>query len=60
LGSDYLKVACMGLSYMICLLAASFSDEVFNYKGMITFSAILIAGLLATGLSLKGAVNESV
>lgn len=53
-GDDYLKVACMGLAYMICQLTASFGDEVFNSKGIISFSAIIIAGLLATGLSLRG------
>ncbi|HQS58839.1 MAG: hypothetical protein B7Y56_12430 [Gallionellales bacterium 35-53-114] len=53
-GNDYFKVACMGLAYLICQIAASMSDEVFNSKGMITLSAIIIAGLLATGLSLLG------
>ena len=54
LGSDYLKVACMGFSYMICLFFASFSYAMFDSKGTITFSAIIIAGLLATGLSIMG------
>lgn len=54
LGNDFLKVACMGFAYMICQLVASLGDEVFNHKGSVTFSAIIIAGLLATGLSLMG------
>ena len=54
LGDDYLKVACMGLAFMICQFTASLSYEVFNSKGIISFSAIIIAGLLATGLSLMG------
>lgn len=57
-GSDFLKVSCMGLAYMICQLAASLGDEVFNSKGIISFSAIIIAGLLATGLSLMGRETE--
>jgi O-antigen ligase len=52
LGNDHLKVACMGLAYMICLLAASIGDEVFNHKMSVSFSAVVIAGLLATGFSL--------
>jgi O-antigen ligase len=59
-GNEYLKVACMGLAYLICQLAASLSDEVFNSKGMITLSAIIIAGLLATGLSLLRRKHEGV
>jgi len=57
-GNDYLKVVCMGLAYMICQLTASFGDEVFNHKGSVSFSAIIIAGLLATGLSLMGRGTE--
>ncbi len=57
-GDDSLKVACMGLAYMICQLAASLGDEVFNHKGSVSFSAIIIAGLLATGLSLMGRETE--
>ena len=57
-GNDFLKVACMGLAYMTCQLAASLGDEVFNHKGSVTFSAIIIAGLLATGLSLMGRETE--
>lgn len=53
LGKDYLKIACMGLAYMTCQLAASWGDEVFNSKGMIIFTAIIVAGLLATGYSLQ-------
>ncbi len=51
--SSLLKVSSMGMVYMVCQLTASFSDEVFNSKGMITFSAIIIAGLMASGLSIK-------
>jgi O-antigen ligase len=50
-GDDNLKVACMGLAYMTCILTASIGDEVFNSKSSVTFSAFIIAGLLATGLS---------
>lgn len=57
-GNDYVKVVCMGMAYMLGLFAASMSDEVFNSKSMITLSAIIVAGLLATGLSLRGGKHE--
>lgn len=53
LGREYVGVSCMGLAYMTCQFVASLGDEVFNSKGMITFTSIIIAGLLATGLSLQ-------
>lgn len=43
----YLKNAYIGLSHMTCLLVASIGDEVFNSKSMITFTAVIISGLLA-------------
>lgn len=51
--TELLKVSCMGTIYMVSLLAGSFSNEVFNSKGMISFTVIIVSGLLATGLSLK-------
>lgn len=47
-GDSFIKIASVGLSYMTCLLVASVGDEVFNSKGMITFSSIIITGLVAT------------
>lgn len=47
-GDFFIKIASVGLSYMTCLLVASVGDEVFNSKGMITFSSIIIIGLIAT------------
>jgi O-antigen ligase len=49
--AELLKVSCIGMIFMVCQLAASFSNEVFDSKAMISFTATIVAGLLATGLS---------
>jgi O-antigen ligase len=40
-----------GLAFLTCQLAASFSTEIYSSKGMITFSVVIIAGLLAEVLT---------
>lgn len=50
---ELLKVSCMGSIYMVSLLAGSFTNEVFNSKGTISFTTVIVAGLLASGLSFK-------
>lgn len=46
------SLAClMGLAFLMCQLAASFSTEIYSSKGMITFSVVIIAGLLAEVLT---------
>lgn len=52
LNTDLLKVSCMGTVYMTCQLAASFSTEIYNSKATTSFTAIIVGGLLASGLSL--------
>lgn len=42
------KVASMGFTFIICLFVASLTDEVFDSKQMISFTVIIIVGLLAT------------
>lgn len=41
----------LGLAFLICQLAASFSTEIYSSKGMITFSVVIVSGLLASILS---------
>jgi O-antigen ligase len=41
----------MGLAFLLCQLAASFSTEIYSSKGMITFTVIIVSGLLANVLS---------
>lgn len=53
LGGEYLKISSMALAYLACQLAASIGDEVFNSKGMITFTSIIVAGLMGTAYSLQ-------
>lgn len=48
---SYTLASLMGLSFLTCQLAASFSTEIYSSKGMITFSIFIISGLLATVLS---------
>jgi O-antigen ligase len=38
----------MGLAFLLCHLAASFSTEIYSSKGMITFSVVIVSGLLAS------------
>ncbi len=40
----------MGMAFLMCQLAASFSTEIYSSKGMITFTVIIISGLLADTL----------
>jgi O-antigen ligase len=53
LKDSHLKISCVGLSYLICQLVASFGVEVFNSKGTIAFTSIILAGLIATSYSLQ-------
>jgi O-antigen ligase len=46
-GGDQQKAACLGLTFMLCLLVSSLSTEVFDSKGMTTFTAVILAGLFA-------------
>lgn len=41
----------MGLAFLMCHLAASFSTEIYSSKGMITFSVVVISSLLASILA---------
>jgi O-antigen ligase len=41
------EASLLGLAFLMCQLAASFSTEIYSSKGMITFTIIITAGLLA-------------
>lgn len=43
--------ALMGLAFLMCQLAASFSTEIYSSKGMITLSVIIISGLMVDVLT---------
>ncbi|MDR7305274.1 O-antigen ligase family protein [Rhodoferax saidenbachensis] len=45
------QASLMGLAFLMCQLAASFSTEIYSSKGMITFSVVIVAGLLADVLT---------
>lgn len=47
----FVKISCVGLAYMMVQLVASVGDEVFNSKGMVTFSSIIISCLIASAAS---------
>lgn len=47
------KAALMGIAYLSCQFAASIGDEVFNSKAMITFTVMLLVGLIATLARMK-------
>lgn len=50
-GGDLKKVACMGLTFTLCQLGSSLSTEVYDSKGVTTFTAVILAGLLAEIMS---------
>lgn len=54
------QVACMGMAYVICQLAASVGDEVFNSKAMVTFTVLVLMGLLATLARVREAATGSI
>lgn len=45
---SHAQASLMGLAFLMCQLAASFSTEIYSSKGMITFSVIIVSGLLAS------------
>ncbi len=47
---SHTQASLMGLAFLTCQLAASFSTEIYSSKGMITFSVVIISGLLASVL----------
>jgi O-antigen ligase len=48
---SHTRASLMGLVFLMCQLAASFSTEIYSSKGMITFTVIIISGLLANVLA---------
>jgi O-antigen ligase len=49
--ASYSLASLMGLAFLMCQLVASLSTEVYSSKGMITFTVVIIAGLLADVLT---------
>lgn len=47
---SHAKASLMGLAFLICQMVASFSTEIYSSKGMITFTVIIVSGLLANVL----------
>jgi O-antigen ligase len=50
----YTHASLMGLAFLLCHFAASFSTEVYSSKGMITFSVVIVSGLVASIFSGHG------
>ncbi|QDL54294.1 O-antigen ligase family protein [Rhodoferax aquaticus] len=51
---SHTHAALMGLAFLMCQLAASFSTEIYSSKGMITFSVVVVSGLLVSILAGNG------
>ena len=57
-GDDLKKVACLGLTFTLCQLGSSLSTEVYDSKGVTTFTAVILAGLFAEIMSRQAQVGH--
>ncbi len=55
---SHTQAALTGLAFLMCQLIASLSTEIYSSKGMITFSVVVVSGLLASVLIEKSNKNQ--